>query len=105
MSAVTADGEKWALSNYGDFVTLAAPGTAQLPVGYNGPPGSYAGTSIAAAYVASAVAGYFVKNPEATRAEATQALLRAVSDDSERGFDPYYGHGVLDASTIGHLLR
>ena len=65
VGALTPDGEPWTQSNYGDFVALYAPGLADLPVGYQGDPGTYAGTSIATAYTAHLVAAILDKIPDA----------------------------------------
>ncbi|MGB5986015.1 MAG: S8 family serine peptidase [Desulfobacterales bacterium] len=64
VGALNQDGEPWENSNYGDFVTLSAPGVAALPIGYQGKPGIYAGTSIATAYVANRIAGALADNPD-----------------------------------------
>ena len=60
-------------------MTVYAPGFATLPVGYNGEPGTYAGTSISTAFTANLIAGYLSKNPDATIKE----VLTALSDKSE----------------------
>ena len=65
VGALMPDGEPWTQSNYGNFVFTYAPGLADLPVGSNGLPGIYAGTSIAAAYTARRVAIILEGNPEA----------------------------------------
>jgi thermitase len=104
VSAMEASGQLWAKSNYGDTVTVAAPGTASFPVGYNGDPGSYAGTSIASAYTARALALYFTAHPTATAADATKALQASVTDAGAAGRDPYYGYGALDAAALARLL-
>ncbi|MGA6924899.1 MAG: S8 family serine peptidase [Desulfosarcina sp.] len=74
VGALTPDGEMWNRSNFGDFVALSAPGTADLPVGYQGDPGIYAGTSIAAAYTARRVAAILDQHPEADRATILRLL-------------------------------
>lgn len=66
VGALGPKGEVWDKSNFGNFVNLAAPGFATLPVGYKGDPGTYAGTSISTAYVANVVANYLSEHPEAT---------------------------------------
>jgi subtilisin family serine protease len=76
VGALAPDGKSWANSNYGDFVTLYAPGFATLPVGYKGDPGAYAGTSISAAYVANLIADYLSAHTEATTQEVLEALRR-----------------------------
>ena len=74
IGALAPDGKPWKKSNYGDFVTLQAPGFATLPVGYNGEPGTYAGTSISAAFVARFISDYISRNPGATVKEVHSAL-------------------------------
>ncbi|MBW2144515.1 MAG: S8 family serine peptidase [Deltaproteobacteria bacterium] len=74
IGALAPDGKPWEKSNYGDFVTLKAPGFATLPVGYNGDPGIYAGTSISAAFVARFISDYVSRNPETTVKDVQSAL-------------------------------
>lgn len=78
VAALTADGNVWDQSNYGSFVKLAAPGFAEFPVGYKGPPGTYGGTSISAAYTANLLAQYLVTHPKAGTADAVAALTKAL---------------------------
>lgn len=78
VAALTADGNVWDQSNYGPFVKLAAPGFADFPVGYKGPPGSYGGTSISAAYTANLIAQYLAAHPKATGDDAVAALIRTL---------------------------
>ncbi len=103
VSALKPDGTPWEQSNSGDFITVSAPGTAAFPVGYAGPPGAYAGTSIASAHVARELGLYFARNPNAGAAEATRALTAAVTDAGAPGRDPVYGHGALDAAAQARL--
>ncbi len=74
VGALAPDGKSWENSNYGDFVTLYAPGFATLPVGYKGDPGPYAGTSISAAYAANVIADYLAEHPQASTQEVLEAL-------------------------------
>lgn len=76
VGALGPDGKSWEKSNYGDFVMLYAPGFASLPVGYKGGPGTYAGTSIAAAYTANVIASYLSEHPDATLPEVIRAIGR-----------------------------
>ena len=80
VGALTPDGDAWDKSNYGDFVTLYAPGFASLPVGYKGDPGNYAGTSIAAAFIANQIANYLSQNP-GTSQEDISTMLKGMKDD------------------------
>ncbi|MBW2485756.1 MAG: S8 family serine peptidase, partial [Deltaproteobacteria bacterium] len=74
IGALEPHGKTWENSNFGNFVTLYAPGFALLPVGYKGDPGVYAGTSISAAFVANTLAGFLSKNPAATPQEIRNFL-------------------------------
>ena len=74
VGALTPKGDAWDQSNYGDFVAVSAPGLADLPVGYKGDPGIYAGTSIATAYTARRVAAILTQNPGADRATILKIL-------------------------------
>jgi thermitase len=103
VSALNADGSAWDKSNYGSTVTLAAPGTANLPVGHEGPPGGYAGTSIASAYVARNAALYLEKNPNASPAQVKQALINASSPPPSGAVK--YGSGSLDDDAVSRLLQ
>jgi len=79
VAALGPDGSFWDQSNYGSFIKLAAPGFATMPVGYKGPPGTYGGTSIAAAYTARVIARYFATHPNATSDEAIQTLNQTLT--------------------------
>jgi thermitase len=105
VSATDIDGRLWSQSNYGDFVTLSAPGEATFPVGHDGPPGAYAGTSISSAYVSRALALYLAKHPAATPKDAVAALKASLTDAGAKGKDPQYGYGVLDAAALARLLK
>ncbi len=74
VGALDAEGNIWEKSNYGDFVTVYAPGVASFPIGYRGDPGAYAGTSISAAFVANMIAGYLSDNPDASINEILESL-------------------------------
>jgi hypothetical protein len=75
VGALDPNGDAWDQSNFGDFVALSAPGLADLPVGYKGDPGTYAGTSIATAYTARRVAAILNRNPHADRETILRILI------------------------------
>jgi len=78
VGALEPEGKAWEKSNYGNFVMLYAPGFATFPVGYKGDPGAYAGTSISTAFVANIIANYLSRNPEATKQEVFNSLIKNV---------------------------
>ncbi len=102
VAALKSDGTPWDQSNYGSTVTIAAPGTASFPIGHEGPPGGYAGTSIASAYVSRNLALYMGNNPKATANQAKQALLNNASPAPSASVK--YGSGTLDAGAVSRLL-
>jgi thermitase len=103
VSAALPDGSPWPQSNFGDFVTVAAPGTAFFPIGFQGEAGAYAGTSIASAYVAHALGHYMAQHPNAKPDQAVAALKRAVHTDANR--TPQTGYGILTPDAIARLLN
>jgi len=104
VAAGNPDGSIWAQSNYGSFIALTAPGTAEMPIGYEGDPGLYAGTSIASAYTAGILARYLTQHPEATGEEALNALLGALTTDSGTLSVDKHGDGLLDTDAVNRLL-
>jgi hypothetical protein len=74
VAALDPQGKVWEKSNYGDFVDLNAPGFAALPVGYRGEAGTYAGTSISAAFVANLTANALFLKPDLTTRGIIQLL-------------------------------
>lgn len=100
VAGVTADGQPWSDSNRGGFVDLSAAATATFPVGHEGPPGAYVGTSISAAAVAHALAQYLNRNPGVPAASVLAALNQALSPAPAGG----YGAGVLDAAALRRFL-
>ena len=105
VSALSPSGSIWDKSNFGDSIFLAAPGQADMPIGYRGDPGAYAGTSIASAYVSRALTRYFSQHPKATSKDAINALVKALTDKGAKGKDPYFGYGALDAEAWDRFLK
>ena len=103
VGALGADGALWDHSNFGSFISLAAPGLADFPVGYKGPPGAYAGTSIAAAYTARVLARYFALHPAATANEAVSALKQALSPPASGA--AHADIPRLDAAAVSRYLK
>jgi len=104
VSAMNSDGNLWEKSNYGRFISAAAPGTGSFSVGHNGPPGNYAGTSIASAYTSRAMVRYFQRHPKATVEQAEKAFYAALTDAGPTGTDDRYGRGALDNAAMQKFL-
>jgi hypothetical protein len=103
VAALGPDGNLWDQSNFGPFITLAAPSFANMPIGYNAPPGTYGGTSIAAAYTARVIARYFALHPTATPAEAIQSLKNALTQPANGTLHPEIRR--LDSTAVTGYLK
>jgi len=104
IAATGPDGGFWPESNSGEFVDLAAPGQAALPVGYGGPPGEYAGTSIASVFVARTLALYLSQNPQATPESAWTRLQSSLSPLPAGASTNRWGAGILDQAAVDRFL-
>jgi hypothetical protein len=95
VGALDANGELWENSNYGSFVDLVAPGHAAFPIGHEGPPGAYIGTSISTAYVAGYLSRLINENPGAGEQEILDKMYGATVDGGATGHDTKFGAGKL----------
>jgi subtilisin family serine protease len=84
VGASASDDNRASFSNYGDWVTIAAPGS-QIYAPYKGAYGTLSGTSMAAPHVAGAAALVMAAKPGWTRLQVKQALEQ--SGDPVRGFE------------------
>lgn len=89
-----------AFSNYNNFVTLVAPGEHVLTTSPNNAYRYVSGTSFATPMVAGAAA--LVKANEAgIRPEVVkERLIASAMDFGAPGYDPYYGHGLLNIKAL-----
>ncbi len=88
---------RYANSNYGDWVDIAAPAVGVYSLYSNSSYTYMSGTSMAAPHVA-AVAGLLLSQNPAYTAADLRALLQNNADDlGAPGFDPYFGWGRLNA--------
>ena len=96
VGAIDADGKRLPASNYGDGLTISAPGKHLLSTLIGG---GYAdwfdGTSAATAVVSGVLALIVAQQPQATAADWLVALLAASQDVGPPGFDSQYGFGIV----------
>jgi subtilisin family serine protease len=92
------DNRAW-FSNYGDWITVAAPGVDVISC-YRGATNSYStlsGTSMASPHTAGLVALMVALDPGITPQEVFDLLEENSVDLGSPGFDIYYGWGRIDA--------
>ncbi|MFN8576495.1 MAG: S8 family peptidase [Candidatus Sericytochromatia bacterium] len=98
--------KKSTFSNYGDWITVSAPGTAILstlptPASY----GKMSGTSMAAPLVTGLVGLMRSQSKNLSPADASKILKEASDDLGDSGFDKYFGAGRVNAAKTLNLLK
>jgi subtilisin family serine protease len=97
VAATDSAGKRAEFSNWGDTVTVAAPGVEVLSTLPGGKYGLKSGTSMAAPHVAGVAALLKSKYPEWKPAQVKAAIEASAQDFGTPGFDPYFGFGRVDA--------
>jgi subtilisin family serine protease len=103
VGAVDDKDKKASFSNYGKFMSIAAPGVGiistlptyatQKPLNY----GKLSGTSMAAPHVAGLVGLILSQKPNLKPAEVKKVLESTSKDLGDKGWDKYFGAGRIDA--------
>lgn len=102
VSATDRNDNLWSLSNYGDYVDVAAPGhiiysTFNDLNNYYGGYAFYSGTSMAAPHVTGLVGLILSQDPSRTLADVMQILTTSGTDLGASGYDVYFGNGRINA--------
>ena len=97
VTAVDTSGKLWANSNYGDQITLAAPGVHIVAAGAGSDSEHRLsdGTSDATAYVSAAAALVRSAFPKLTAGQVINRLIKTAANPDGAGHDPRYGYGIL----------
>lgn len=97
VGAITASDARASFSNYGAWLSLAAPGDGIVTTTLGGLYGGSSGTSPAAAFGSGVFALLFGAHPTMSRSEAIARVEAGTVDLGSSGWDPYFGHGRVDA--------
>jgi YVTN family beta-propeller protein len=89
----------WPSSNQGSYVSLSAPGVGILATALNGQYAEFSGTSLAAAHVSGVGALLLSQVSGISNTQAEQYLCRTAEDLGEKGKDPVFGYGNVNAAT------
>jgi hypothetical protein len=90
-------------SNYGDYVDIAAPGSGIYTTTRGGGYGAVSGTSFSSPNTAATAALVMSANPSLTASDVTSVITGTAVDLGAGGWDPYYGHGRVDALAATRL--
>jgi subtilisin family serine protease len=97
VSATDGNDRLAAFSNYGEWITLAAPGTNILSTVDGGGYGYWFGTSFASPIVAGVAALCLAVNPGLTNEELVSLLVETADDLGPPGRDTSFGWGRVNA--------
>lgn len=97
VSATNQDDSRASYSNYGNHVSVAAPGTSILSTVAGNTYDYKSGTSMATPYVSGVASLVWATRPSYSPAEVTSALVDNAVDLGASGWDPYFGCGRVSA--------
>ncbi|MFX1503084.1 MAG: S8 family serine peptidase, partial [Promethearchaeota archaeon] len=104
VSATDQNDTKADFSNYGVWVDISAPGVdiiSTIPYNFRGSYyGLASGTSMATPHVAGFAALLLSAYPTMNVSQIKNLIFDSAIDLGDPGFDPYYGYGRIDATTI-----
>jgi subtilisin family serine protease len=98
VSATDSNDAKASFSNYGAYVTLAAPGTGIWTTDMNGAYSAWNGTSFSSPVAAGVAALMMGARPDLAGAQIEALLLGSATDLGAAGRDPVYGYGRVHAA-------
>jgi len=98
VSATDSNDARSSFSSYGNFVSLAAPGTGIYTTVQGGGYGAVNGTSFAAPVAAAVGALVMSTNPSLTAAQVESILFTTAVDIGSAGRDIYFGYGRVNAA-------
>jgi thermitase len=97
VSATDSNDHLAGFSNFGNWITIAAPGTNILTTGNGGGYGYWYGTSFSAPIVAGVAALCLSVNPDLTNAEVVAILTQSADNIGTPGIDSLFGAGRVNA--------
>ncbi len=105
VAATTPDDSKWGLSNYGSWITIAAPGATVYSTVPGGGYDFKSGTSMATPHVAGLAGLIWSVNPNLTNQDVWNLITQHADDLGDPGKDDYFGWGRINASASVHAAE
>ncbi|MFL7810063.1 MAG: S8 family peptidase, partial [Anaerolineae bacterium] len=100
VAATDSNDQRASFSTYGSHVYVAAPGVGIQSTTIGGGYGSKNGTSMATPMVSGLAAMLWTYCPGSAPSQIAQAIADGAVDLGAAGWDPYYGWGRIDASSM-----
>jgi len=98
VAATDSADNRSSFSSYGNFVSLAAPGSGIYTTVAGGSYGGWNGTSFASPVAAGVAALMMSANPSLDAAKIESLLFSSATDLGTAGRDPYFGYGRVNAA-------
>lgn len=96
ISSTDSTDNKSSFSNYGSWISMAAPGSAIYTTVNGGGFASVSGTSFSSP-IAAGLAGLILSvNPDLTNQQVKDIMIMSVDDLGAQGFDNYFGYGRIN---------
>jgi len=95
--ATTSSDARASYSSFGNFVDISAPGSSIYTTARGGGYNYVSGTSFASPNTAGVAALVMAANPELLPTDVMAVITNTATDLGTSGWDPYYGHGRVDA--------
>jgi hypothetical protein len=100
VSATDASDGRWSGSNYGDYVSVSAPGASIYSTNWAGGSSGYryrSGTSQAAPHVSGVAALLLAQDGSRSNSQVWSIIESTADDLGPGGWDPYFGYGRVNA--------
>ncbi|PTQ98831.1 subtilase family protein [Nitrosomonas nitrosa] len=98
IAATDGNDNRTSWSSYGNYIALAAPGAGIWTTFIGGGYGSVNGTSFSSPITAGVIALMMAANPKMKNTDIEKILFTTAKDLGTSGWDPYFGHGRVDAA-------
>lgn len=97
VAATDSADNKASFSNYGDWISITAPGVSILTTNNGGGYGAWSGTSFSSPITAGLAALIWSINPQLSNQQILDILERTADDLGATGFDSTFGNGRINA--------
>ena len=98
VSATDSNDNRSSFSNYGTWITLAAPGSGIYTTTNGGGYASVSGTSFSTPMAAGVAGLILAANPTLTNQQVKDIMIQNVDDMGALGFDQYFGYGRINVA-------